>query len=154
MFTPLLRLLLPPPYPMLIITATNAGSGKTLLMRLLGIVHGIATRGEFPREREELRKLIISTLYTTTAPVIGLDNMRGTIYSSELEALLTARTAHRPGAGAQPQHHGGQRPALGGDREQRQDRRGPGPAVPAGRAGPAMRRPVQADGSISTRRSG
>jgi hypothetical protein len=92
MLTPLLRLLLPPPYQMVIITATNRGSGKGYLMRLLGIVHGIATRGEFPRDRDELRKLFISTLLTTTAPVIGLDNIRGTIYSSELEALLTART--------------------------------------------------------------
>jgi hypothetical protein len=92
MFTPLLRLLLPPPYQMVIITATNAGSGKTYLMRMLGIVHGIVTRGEFPREREELRKLFVSTLLTTTAPIIGMDNVRGTIYSSELEALLTMRT--------------------------------------------------------------
>jgi hypothetical protein len=92
MFTPLLRLMIPPPYQMVIITATNAGSGKTLLMRLLGTIHGIATRGEFPREREELRKLFLSTLLTTTAPVIGMDNVRGTIYSSELESLLTART--------------------------------------------------------------
>jgi hypothetical protein len=92
MLTPVLRLLLPPPYQMLVITATNPGSGKTLLMRLLGAVHGIAVRGEFPRDRDELRKLFLATLLTTTAPVIGLDNLRGTIYSSELEALLTART--------------------------------------------------------------
>ena len=92
MMTPLMRMLLPPPYQLVVITATNAGSGKTLLMRMLGIVHGIATRGEFPRDGDELRKLFISTLHTTTAPVIGMDNIRGTIYSSELESLLTMRT--------------------------------------------------------------
>jgi hypothetical protein len=58
MFTPLLRLMLPPPYPMVIITATNAGSGKTLLMRLLGIVHGIATRGEFPRDKGRAAQVV------------------------------------------------------------------------------------------------
>lgn len=99
MITPAVRLVLPPPYPMLAVTATNPGSGKTLLMRLLGIVHGIATRGEFPREREEMRKLIISTLLSTTAPVIGWDNVRGTIYSSELESTLTARTVGDRGLG-------------------------------------------------------
>ena len=92
MFTPVLRLLLPPPYQMAIITATNRGSGKGFLMRMLGIPHGIVMRGEFPREREELRKLIFSTLFTTTAPIIGFDNIRGTIYSSELESLLTTPT--------------------------------------------------------------
>lgn len=92
MITPLLRLLIPPPYQFTIITATNRGSGKGYLLRMLGIVHGIVMRGEFPREREELRKLLFSTLFSTTAPIIGFDNIRGTIYSSELESLLTAQT--------------------------------------------------------------
>ena len=91
MFTPLLRLKVPAPWPLVIITATNAGSGKTKLARMLGIVHGMVTRGQFPGEREELRKTFLSVLHTTTAPVVLFDNVRGTVYSAELEFLLTTR---------------------------------------------------------------
>ena len=56
--TPALRQLFPPPYQMGIITATNPGSGKTLLTRLLTIVHGGVQRGEMPRDDAELRKSI------------------------------------------------------------------------------------------------
>jgi len=92
MFTPVLRLLLPGPYQMGIITAPNSGSGKGYLAGLIRIVHGMVMRGEMPREKEEMRKTLISALLTTTAPVVGFDNVRGEIYSSELEALLTSET--------------------------------------------------------------
>lgn len=92
MITPLLRLLIAAPYQFVVITATNRGAGKTFLLRMLGTVHGIVTRGEFPREADDLQKLILSTLFTTTAPVIGFDNIRGTVYSSSFESLLTSPT--------------------------------------------------------------
>lgn len=92
MISPLLREMLPGPYQMGVITAPNSGSGKSYLAGLIRIVHGMVMRGEMPREREEMRKTLISTLLTTTAPVVLFDNVRGEIYSSELEALLTSET--------------------------------------------------------------
>jgi hypothetical protein len=92
MFTPVMREVLAPPYQMGVITAPNPGSGKGYLAGLIGIVHGMVMRGEMPREKAEMKKTIISSLVSTTAPVVLFDNVRGEIYSSELEALLTAGT--------------------------------------------------------------
>ncbi len=92
MMTPVLRALLPPPYQFGICTATNPGSGKTLLMSLITEVHGGVMRGEMPRDKEEMRKTLMATLISTTAPVVLFDNVRGVIRSGELENLLTART--------------------------------------------------------------
>lgn len=89
MLTPLLRRVLPPPYPMVVITATNRGSGKGFLAGMLRAVHGGMLKSEMPREAEELRKAITATLLTTTAPVITWDNLSGIVRSSVLEALLT-----------------------------------------------------------------
>lgn len=90
MLTPLLREMLPGPYQLGVISAPNSGSGKGYLAGLIRIVHGMVMRGEMPREREEMRKVLISVLSTTTAPVALFDNVRGEVYSSELEALLTS----------------------------------------------------------------
>jgi hypothetical protein len=90
LFTPILRPLLPSPYQMGVFTATNPGSGKTLLTKMITTVHGGAQRGEMPRDADELRKSITATLMDTTAPVITFDNLTGVIRSSVLEALLTS----------------------------------------------------------------
>ena len=90
--TPALRQLFPPPYQMGIITATNPGSGKTLLTRLLTIVHGGVQRGEMPRDDAELRKSITAALMDTTAPIVVFDNLAGVVRSAVLESLLTAQT--------------------------------------------------------------
>jgi hypothetical protein len=89
LFTPILRPLLPGPYQMGVFTATNPGSGKTLLATMIRITHGGAQRGEMPRDADELRKSITATLIDTTAPVVTFDNLTGVIRSSVLEALLT-----------------------------------------------------------------
>lgn len=89
MFTPIMRGLLPPAYPMGMLTATNPGSGKTLLAALLSTVHGGTTRGEVPREKEEIEKVLAAVLHSTTAPVVIFDNVRGTLKSGPFEALLT-----------------------------------------------------------------
>ena len=68
MLTPLLRPLLPPPYQFAVITATNPGSGKTLLAELIGMVHGHVMRGELPRDQEELRKAVTATLRIPQPP--------------------------------------------------------------------------------------
>jgi hypothetical protein len=91
-FTPALRPLFPPPYQMGVITATNPGSGKTFLSKMLVALHGGVLRGEMPRAGDELRKGILATLIDTTAPIVVFDNLRGVIRSAELESLLTSRT--------------------------------------------------------------
>lgn len=90
MLTPVLRTILPPPYPLFVITAPQPGSGKTLLAKAIGIVHGMVTRPELPAEGEEQRKAITTILSDTTAPVALFDNLAGVVRSSVLEALLTS----------------------------------------------------------------
>ncbi len=75
-----------------VITATNPGSGKTLLAKMIRTVHGGVQRGEMPRDADELRKAITATLIDTTGPVITFDNLTGVIRSSVLESLLTSET--------------------------------------------------------------
>lgn len=89
MLTPLLRRVLPPPYPMLVVTATNRGSGKGFLAGMLRKVHGGVLRAEMPRDSEEMRKQITALLLNSTAPVITWDNLTGVVRSPVLEALLT-----------------------------------------------------------------
>jgi hypothetical protein len=91
-FTPALRPLLPPPFQMGVITATNPGSGKTLLTNMLMTLHGGVQRGEMPRDDNELRKSITAALMDTTAPIVVFDNLAGTVKSPVLDSLLTTRT--------------------------------------------------------------
>ena len=91
-FTPALRPLLPPPYQMGVVTATNPGTGKTLLANMLVELHGGVIRGEMPRAGDEFRKGVLSTLTDTTAPIIVFDNLRGIVKMAELESLLTSET--------------------------------------------------------------
>jgi hypothetical protein len=91
-FTPVLRPLLPPPYQMGVITATNPGSGKSLLTKMLTACHGGSPRGEMPRDKAEFRKTVTAILVGTTAPIVVFDNLKGVVHSAELEALLTMRT--------------------------------------------------------------
>jgi hypothetical protein len=91
LLTPVLRPLLPGPYPLGVFTATNPGSGKTLLAKMIRIIHGGVQRGEMPRDADELRKTITAILMDTTGPVVTFDNLTGVIRSSVLESLLTDR---------------------------------------------------------------
>jgi hypothetical protein len=75
-----------------VITATNPGTGKTLLANMLMTLHGGVCRGEIPRDDAELRKVITAALMTTTAPVVLFDNLAGTVKSPVLDGLLTMRT--------------------------------------------------------------
>jgi hypothetical protein len=89
LFTPLMRAMFPPPYLMGMITAANPRSGKSLLAKMIEQVHGGVRRKELPRDEEALSKALISTLLTTTAPVVTFDNVRGAIRSSTLEGMLS-----------------------------------------------------------------
>lgn len=93
MLTPLLRVLVPPTYKMLIIGAPQRGSGKTKLADLLRTLHGGVFRAEMPggnNKDEELRKVISSILDGTSAPVVVFDNVSGLMKSSVLDGLLTS----------------------------------------------------------------
>lgn len=90
MITPLLRAVAPPPYPWFVVSAPQPGSGKTLLAKVIGIVHGLVTRPELPADKEEQRKVISTVLSDTTAPIVLFDNLAGVVRSSVMEALLTS----------------------------------------------------------------
>lgn len=92
LFTPILRAVFPPPYPVMIIDAPDKGSGKSYLASALRTVHGGILRAGFPENDAELSKEILGILMGTTAPVITLDNVRGKIKSAKFEALLTSPT--------------------------------------------------------------
>ena len=86
---PLLRLVVPPPYQMLIIGAPQRGSGKSLLAELIRTVHGGVFRSEIPDSEDERRKVITSILDSTSAPVVQFDNVSGQLKSPTLDGLLT-----------------------------------------------------------------
>lgn len=90
LFTPILKVMLPPPYPAFVIDAPSPGSGKSYLSEIIRTVHGGALRAGWPSTEEELGKSILSMLIGTTAPVITFDNVRGVIRSSKFESLLTS----------------------------------------------------------------
>jgi len=91
LLTPLLREVAPPTYKLFGITAHQPGSGKTLLADIVRLVHGGVLRSEMPDEEAEVRKMTTTTLATTSAPVIHVDNVTGILRSSALAGLLTAR---------------------------------------------------------------
>lgn len=87
---PLLRELAPPPYKLAAIMARQPGSGKSLLARILRIVHGGVFRTEMPHDDAEISKSITAILTQTTAPIVTFDNITGILKSSRLAGLLTS----------------------------------------------------------------
>ncbi|TYL50062.1 hypothetical protein FXB39_10375 [Nocardioides sp. BGMRC 2183] len=92
LLTPLMREVVPPPYPMFIVNAHQRGSGKTLLARVAGALHGYVHRPALPSDDEELRKQFTSIMLGTTAPLVNFDNVEGVIRSKQLANLLTTAT--------------------------------------------------------------
>ena len=90
LFTPLVRVVVPPPYPLGLIHAHQPGSGKGYLAMILRTLHGGALR-PLPGNNEEFRKQILSILAVTTAPVVQFDNVNR-LESTALDALLTTDT--------------------------------------------------------------
>lgn len=90
LLTPLLRLLAPPPYKLGVFNATNPGTGKSLLVEVMGQIHGLEKYNEMPGSAEELEKVLAGVLSTTTNPVVCFDNVVGVLRSSKLAALLTS----------------------------------------------------------------
>src|SRR5690606_1278152 len=81
LLTPLMKLVTPPPYKMVAITARERGSGKGLLAEILTTTHGGTLRA-WPADEAELGKVISSILWQTTAPVCQFDNVRGVLRSA------------------------------------------------------------------------
>ncbi|WP_344450834.1 bifunctional DNA primase/polymerase [Actinocorallia aurantiaca] len=90
LFTPLLKLMYPSPYPMFVIDAPQQGSGKTALAKILADVHGGVMASGWPDSEAEVGKKITTILHNTTAPVVTFDNVKGKISSATLESLLTS----------------------------------------------------------------
>lgn len=76
LFTPILRSILLPAYPLFGIRAPMRGSGKTLLGLVARILHSGIIRSEFPHSEEEVHKTITAILSDTTGPVVQFDNVR------------------------------------------------------------------------------
>ncbi len=95
LITPLLRTLLPPPWPMLALDAPQHGSGKSLLSELLRILYGgtehPAPEGKDSDNSEELRKVISTELDSHTGTVAVFDNVTGVLRSGVLAKLLTGK---------------------------------------------------------------
>lgn len=81
------------PMPALLVTKPVAGSGATKLVESAQILlfGTTSTRPTFPKDEDERRKAIFSALRASTA-IMLFDNVRGTIDSPVLAALLTSTT--------------------------------------------------------------
>lgn len=91
LMTPLLMEIFPPPYMFTLLTAPQAGSGKSLLAEILRAVYGGTMRADlFKSGEDEVRKFITSTLQVYSGPIIHIDNMSGQLASPLLDALLTS----------------------------------------------------------------
>lgn len=90
LFTPFMRVMLPPPYPAFVIDAPSPGSGKSYLASILRTVHGGVIRTGWPHDDGEFGKSVLAILTGTTAPVVTFDNVRGKIRSPKFEGLLTS----------------------------------------------------------------
>ncbi|MFJ2579998.1 bifunctional DNA primase/polymerase [Kitasatospora aureofaciens] len=91
LLTPILRPYFHGTTPMVVITATTAGSGKSLLKDIFQYCYGIAET-PWPENDAELRKAVTAQLYTTGQPVVVIDNLPNghMIKSPILSSLLTA----------------------------------------------------------------
>ncbi|MEU5442743.1 bifunctional DNA primase/polymerase [Streptomyces griseofuscus] len=90
LLTPILRPFFHGPTPMFVLTATAAGSGKSLLKDILKACYGVADSA-WPENDTELRKSVTTQLYTTGQPVAVFDNLPNgfVLKSPVLSALLT-----------------------------------------------------------------
>jgi hypothetical protein len=92
LFIPLLRSMIPDPTPMWCITATNPGSGKSLLSRILADLFGIKG-ASWGSDNGEQRKVITSVMLESGAPVAVFDNLPSghTIRFPVMSELLTSQ---------------------------------------------------------------
>lgn len=92
LITPVMINVLPPPWPMLLLNAPMAGSGKTLLADIVRILYGGMMRTGFAADDEnEVRKSITTAMDRGTGGCICWDNLSGTVKSPDLAYLLTGK---------------------------------------------------------------
>ncbi|GHA60968.1 hypothetical protein GCM10010330_10930 [Streptomyces tendae] len=91
LLSPIIRPYVPGPTPVVVITSTSQGSGKTLLKDAFGYVYGLAET-PWPENDAELRKAITAKLWDCGDPVIAMDNLpNGHIIKSPiLSSLVTS----------------------------------------------------------------
>lgn len=93
LLSPIIRHYVPGPTPLLVITGTSQGSGKTLLMDAFGYIYGLAVT-QWPENDAELRKAVTAKLWDCGDPVIAMDNLPNghVIKSPILSSLATSAT--------------------------------------------------------------
>ncbi|MFD5818104.1 bifunctional DNA primase/polymerase [Streptomyces sp. NPDC127038] len=93
LLSPIIRHYVPGPTPLLVITSTSQGSGKTLLMDAFGYIYGLAVT-QWPENDAELRKAVTAKLWDCGDPVIAMDNLPNghVIKSPILSSLATSAT--------------------------------------------------------------
>lgn len=91
-FAPL-RVLVDDPMPPYMLSATNPGSGKSLLVTILDLLYG-AGRSTWAADNSEMGKVVTSVLTGTANPVIIFDNLPNghTVRFPVMSELATART--------------------------------------------------------------
>lgn len=88
LLSPIIRHYVPGPTPLLVITGTSQGSGKTLLMDAFGYIYGLAVT-QWPENDAELRKAVTAKLWDCGDPVIAMDNLpNGHIIKSPILSSL------------------------------------------------------------------
>jgi hypothetical protein len=93
LLSPIVRHFVPGPTPLVIITGTSQGSGKTLLMDAFGYIYGLAVT-QWPENDAEMRKAVTAKLWDCGDPVIAMDNLPNghVIKSPILSSLATSAT--------------------------------------------------------------
>ncbi len=91
--TPLVRPVIRGPIPLGLLTAPQAGTGKSLLAELVAMIStgAPAEMCSLPRDEEELRK-VLTTVLVSMAPVVIFDNVMRRLDSGDLAKALTETT--------------------------------------------------------------
>lgn len=93
MITPIARPLIKGPTPLCVIDKPQVGSGASLIATVIAVISTGRSAAVMtaPRDPDEWRKTIVSTLMQGRGVVL-IDNIEGSLYDSNLAAVLTATT--------------------------------------------------------------
>ena len=96
-----------PTAPLFAIDAPMPGSGKGLIITIIGLIvlgRNPPLMNYSPREEEVEKRL--DALLIQSAPVVAIDNIQSTVYGEALCTVLTAEKKMSPGPGTVPHGHG------------------------------------------------
>lgn len=92
MLVPMVRPMIATPVPLLLIEGNRPGTGKTLLAKLLQVVHGLpAEVGTLPRDEKVIAALLLSILVESKAMHV-FDNVKHAVVSEALDTVLTGES--------------------------------------------------------------